>query len=356
LLPANRTVLLENWTIPPNELARDLAPYRAPERARGGPPTAATSVYALGILAWEAFVGHRPAEQPMVGAMQDELPSISQSRPSIFSPELDRIVAQAVAIDPNMRYASPIDFGRALDHYADASTGQTGRLATLPNITGLYAAPQPALQAAPSPQPQRRSFRRPQATSVAPVVAPPPPPHVLTELPTRMVTAPPPQNDQRTVDKQIKREVRREVRRQGCQRAIIKRSLQFLFVFLLLYGMYFGVSFAYDYVTGRLSQINPTDWVTSRLPNPSDFIPSWLRDSDLTATYRVTRPVNLRSAAGASSSETIVKVLDVGVRLQQIGPPQPDPDGQPYSWIRVLVLSDGTQGWVANQETSLEKQ
>jgi hypothetical protein len=171
-----------------------------------------------------------------------------------------------------------------------------------------------------------------------------------------MVTAPPPQNDQRTVDKQIKREVRREVRRQGCQRAIIKRSLQFLFVFLLLYGMYFGVSFAYDYVTGRLSQINPTDWVTSRLPNPSDFIPSWLRDSDLTATYRVTRPVNLRSAAGASSSETIVKVLDVGVRLQQIGPPQPDPDGQPYSWIRVLVLSDGTQGWVANQETSLEKQ
>jgi hypothetical protein len=255
-----------------------------------------------------------------------------------------------------MRYASPIDFGRALDHYADASTGQTGRLATLPGSTSTNVAYQPASQAEPAPQPQRRPFRRQQATSVAPAIAPPPPPPVLQELPAHTVTAPPQQYDQRSVDKQIKREVRREVRRQGCQRAIIKRSLQFLFAFLLLYGLYFGVSFAYDYVTGRISQINPTDWVTSRLPDPSDFIPSWLRESELTATYRVTRPVNLRSAAGASSSETIITVLDAGVRLQQLGPPQPDPEGQPYTWIRVLVLDDGTQGWVANLASSLEKQ
>ncbi|MDP9310580.1 MAG: serine/threonine protein kinase [Chloroflexota bacterium] len=361
LLPGGRAVLLENWTIPPSETVQDLAPYRAPERAAGGPPTPATSVYALGILAWETFVGRRPfdPQQPLGTQANQELPPISTVRPAIFSPELDRIVAQAVAPDPSLRYTTPIDFGRALDHYADASTAQTGRLATLPTgITATVPAqPTPVPAAAPAEAPQvrpKRAFRR--AQQAAPAVAPPPPPPVLqAPPPSRTMSAPAPQYNQQAVDQQIKREVKRQVRRQGCQRALIKRTTQLVLVFLLLYGIYLGIGYTYDWATGRLAQINPTEWLTSRLPNPSDFVPSWLRNpGELTATYRVTRPVRLRSSPGASADTNIVKVLEAGSRVQQIGPPEADPDGQPYTWLRVIVLDDGTQGWIANLEGLLE--
>lgn len=355
VLPGGRTVLLENWTIPASEIPGDLAPYRAPERAAGGPPTPATSVYALGILAWEAFVGQRP----LVAQSNQTLPFISQARPAIFSPELDRIVAQAVAPDPGLRYAAPIDFGRALDHYADASTAQTGRLATLPTgISSVVPAPPSRVQAAAqtaasSVQTKRASRRAPQA---APAVAPPPPPPVLdTPPPSRMMTAPARHYDQREVDQHIKREVKRQVRRQGCQRALIKRTTQLVLVFLLLYGIYLGVGYTYDWATGRLAQINPMQWFTSQLPDPNNLIPSWLRNpGEITATYRVTRPVRLRSSKGASDDTSIIRVIEAGAQVQQIGPPEPDPDGQPYTWMRVLVLDDGSQGWIANLEGLLE--
>lgn len=360
LLAGGRTVLLENWTIPPNEMTRDLAPYRAPERSQGGPPTPATSVYALGVLAWEAFVGHRPFDTPTVDPA-GEIPPISAARPSLFSPELDRIVAQAVASDPGLRYTTPTDFARALDHYADASTAQTGRLATLPRgataAQSTIAVMQP-VHPEPAAERPKRGLRRNRTTSVAPAIAPPPPPPMLPEPPaSRTVVAPAPQYDQRGMDKQIKREVKREVRRQSCQRALVKRSAQLLFVFLLLYGSYLGIGYAYDYATGQLAQIRPTEWLTRQLPDPADFIPSWLRNpGEITATYRVTRPARLRNAPGATDDATIVRVLEAGALVQQIGPAEPDPNGQPYTWMRVVVLDDATQGWIANLEGLLEKQ
>jgi hypothetical protein len=136
---------------------------------------------------------------------------------------------------------------------------------------------------------------------------------------------------------------------------LIKRTTQLVLVFLLLYGIYLGVGYTYDWATGRLAQINPVQWFMGQLPNPNDLIPSWLRDpGELTATYRVTRPVRLRSTKGASDDTTIVKVIEAGTRVQQIGPPEPDPDGQPYTWLRVIVLDDGSQGWIANLGGLLE--
>lgn len=372
LLTGGRTVLLEDWGLTPAEVTRDLAAYRAPERVRGAPPSAATSVYALGILAWEAFVGRRPFSGATADAIaqqqaQGELPPVSQARPSLFSPELDRIVAQAVAMDPGMRYTTPTDFGRALDHYADATSAQTGRLAALPYGTSA--------QPAPAPQPdtvrQRRTARpgrsgQPVATQAAPTIAPPPPPPVIRAEPpprTRTVApvmtraaAPPTDYDQRTIDKQIKREVKREVRRQGCQRALIKRSIQLLVVFGLLYGAWLGIQYAVDYASGRVQQLNPREWIAGRLPDVNDFIPDWVSDpGSLVATYRVTQPVNLRSEPSASD-ETLVATLEAGTLLQQVGAPQPDATGQPYEWLQVIVIPNGQRGWVANLQGRLERQ
>ena len=353
LLGSGRTVLVENWNMPPQNAPLDLAPYRAPERVAGAPPSEATSVYALGILAWEAFVGRRPFDGATPAEIaeqqrQGELPPISQARPTLFSPELDRIVAQAVASDPGMRYPSPVDFGRALDHYAAAVGAQTGRLASLP-----------VSQPEPETIKQRRPFaRRAPNTAAAPAIPPPPPPVIVQEPPrqTRTIAHAAPL-DQRALDKQVQRSVRKELRRQGCQRTLVKRSLQLLFVFLLLYGMYLGVRYTVDYVTGRIQQIDPGQWLSQQLPDLSDIVPSWVSTpNDLTATYRITQPINLRSEPGAITPETIVQVLEPGVRVQQLGPPQADPQGGQYQWIRVVVLPNGTQGWVALIGDRLERQ
>lgn len=371
LLPGGRSVLLENWTMTRESISLDLAAYRAPERLRGAPPSSATSVYALGVLAWEAFVGRRPFSGPTPESIaQQQLradpPPISQARPTVFSPELDRIIGQAVASDPAMRYPSPVDFGRALDHYADSVSAHTGRLPVQPYV------PEPEIQppsrgtrvgraligrrsqpvADDAPPPPHTSHRQRGA------VAPPPPPPVIRDEPppqTRTIV-PAPAYDQRDVDRQIKREVKRQVRRQGCQRAIVKRSLQLGFLILFLWGAWLGINYAVDYARGQVQQIDIGTWISRQLPDPSSLLPDWLRDpGSLTATYRVAQPVNLRNEPRVAD-ETFIMRLEAGTLVQQLGAPQPDESGQPYEWIQVIVLPSGERGWVANQANRLERQ
>lgn len=383
LLTGGRTVLLENWHMSPGEIAIDLAPYRAPERVAGAPPSPATVVYALGVLAWEAFIGRRPFNGSTPDAIarqqrQSELPPISHERPRVFSPELDRIVAQAVASDPNFRYSTPIDFGRALDLYADATNALTGRLATLPT-TGYTQT------VAPDTVQQRRSARLPfpgrrhqavDATNVQQAVAPqrsanpaarqsvappPPPPVIAAEPPPQTRTIVPPQRyDQRAIDQEIKRQVKREVRRQGCRRALIKRTAQLLIVFLVLYGAWLGINYAVDYARGQVQQINIGQWISQQLPDPNNLVPGWIRDlvqdpTSAVAQYRVTQPVNLRSEPRVAD-ETFIARLEPGAVLQQLGPAQPDAAGQPYEWIQVIVINSGQRGWIANQAGRIERQ
>ena len=354
LLAGGRTVLVENWNIQSNQISLDLAQYRAPERVAGGPPSPTTSVYALGILAWEAFVGRRPFSGATPDAIaqqqrQAELPPVSRARSTLFSPELDRIVAQAVAPDPRMRYPTPTDFGRALDHYADASSAQTGRLAAPP---GSWNAPATVSERRSS---RLRMPRRQSQTATAPAIAPPPPPPVIVEPPRQAVRPAP--VDQRALDKQIQHHVRREVRRQSCQRALIKRGLQLVLVFLLLYGGWLGIQYAVDYTTGRLSQLNANEWISRQLPDLNDFIPSWLRDpGSLIQSYRITLRTNLRQNPGANDDNPPIRVLEPGARVQQTGPAQPDPQGGPYEWLPVIALDDGTSGWIANLNNNLEPQ
>ncbi len=353
LLDGGRAVLLENWAVGRDAAAREFAAYRAPELVAGAQPSTATTVYALGILAWEAFAARRPfggttveeiARQQQAG----DPPPISDVRPALFSPELDRVLAQAVAGDATMRYQSPVDFARALDHLNDASRAQTGRLPSPLYGDTSRAAPAPSRRMPRLPLPGRRA-------APPPAVAPPPPPPVLAvEQPSVAVAAP--AYDQRVADQQIQRQVRREVRRQGCQRAIIKRSAQLLFAVVILYALWMGVNFAVDYASGQIARIESGEWLRRQLPDIDSLVPSWLRDpGSLTATYRVAQPVNLRSEPRVGD-ETLLHLLDTGTLLQQVGPPQPDAAGQPYEWIQVIVLPTAERGWVALQAGRLQRQ
>jgi hypothetical protein len=61
----------------------------------------------------------------------------------------------------------------------------------------------------------------------------------------------------------------------------------------------------------------------------------------------ITQAVNLRPTP--SIEDEPLRVLEEGTVLQRIGGPEPDLQGRALSWIKVIVVADGTEGWVAEQ-------
>ncbi|MDP9274392.1 MAG: serine/threonine protein kinase [Chloroflexota bacterium] len=108
------------------------ARYIAPERVEGGPVTARTDVYGLGLVAYELLTG-RPAFD---GATSEELvrarlvgspPSLRHARVGIDE-RLDPIVGRALATVPDRRYASAGAFARAFSEVADRDSDPTSSL------------------------------------------------------------------------------------------------------------------------------------------------------------------------------------------------------------------------------------
>jgi serine/threonine protein kinase len=111
------------------------ARYIAPERVEGGPVTARTDVYGLGLVAYELLTG-RPAFD---GATTEELvrerlvgppPSLRHARVGIDD-RLDAIVGRALATEPDRRYASAGAFSRAFSEVADRDSDPTSSLSRI---------------------------------------------------------------------------------------------------------------------------------------------------------------------------------------------------------------------------------
>jgi eukaryotic-like serine/threonine-protein kinase len=90
------------------------AQYLSPEQARGAPVTAASDLYAAGVVLYEMLTGKVPftGDSAIEIAMKhvNELPKPPSSLRPEIPPELDQIVLRALAKDPEDRYQTAEEF------------------------------------------------------------------------------------------------------------------------------------------------------------------------------------------------------------------------------------------------------
>jgi serine/threonine-protein kinase len=91
--------------------------YAAPEQLQGGRIDARVDVYALGCMLYQAVTGQVPFPRPvsaatMMAHMDDPRPAVSAAAPDAPA-ALDDVVRTAMAKDPDERYPSAGELGRA---------------------------------------------------------------------------------------------------------------------------------------------------------------------------------------------------------------------------------------------------
>ena len=107
------------------------AQYLSPEQAQGFEVTAASDLYSVGVILYEALTGRVPFEADSVVAVALKQVSEQPRPPSELNPAvsraLDAVVLRALAKEPANRFASANEFLRALDAAeADPEAGGLG--------------------------------------------------------------------------------------------------------------------------------------------------------------------------------------------------------------------------------------
>ena len=110
--------------------------YLAPEQIEGRPIDARVDVYALGCVLYEALTGKVPYPRDNNAAkiwahMSEPVPSVLESGPGIPT-AFDAVVRRAMAKDPNHRFLSADEMGRAVTAAAAGSAEAGGEAVVAP--------------------------------------------------------------------------------------------------------------------------------------------------------------------------------------------------------------------------------
>ncbi|MGB8343770.1 MAG: PQQ-binding-like beta-propeller repeat protein [Ktedonobacteraceae bacterium] len=101
--------------------------YMAPEQIYGDPHPASDQ-YALAVIAYEWLCGARPFTGEPFAVMYQHVhaqPPSLQEKVSTISPEIEQVILKALAKDPRQRYATVLDFAKALEEAVQAEIGET---------------------------------------------------------------------------------------------------------------------------------------------------------------------------------------------------------------------------------------
>ncbi len=93
-------------------------PYLTPEHVSGGPLTAATDIFGLGLLTFELLTGRHPYEGEAPDSLSQRvlrqpLPTLRELRSDLPS-YVEDVLSRATAVDPNERFAGAGDLAAAL--------------------------------------------------------------------------------------------------------------------------------------------------------------------------------------------------------------------------------------------------
>jgi serine/threonine protein kinase len=171
--------------------------YVAPEQIRGDNVDARTDVYALGGVLMHALTGHVPFERDsdvakMWGHINDPPVTPSSVLPGL-PPELDAVVLRAMAKEPDERYPSAGDLGRAALAAAEGQQPATPeRMVAVGEAAPAGAAPEPTIREAPAEPTTAAAAEPVPAAAPPPPPEPPPPPPTIPRPPAPQPVSPPP--------------------------------------------------------------------------------------------------------------------------------------------------------------------
>ncbi len=318
--------LLENWSTPLEEVAADIACYRAPERTEGQPASDASAVYSLGLLLYEMLTGRRMINGDDASAIAQahlsaHIPPLSQARPLLHVPALEHILSRATARHPEDRQPDAAALAHELDEMRRNLSSDTLKL------------DQPPVEA-PS---LRRRINRGARTLV-----PPRPPAPSETLPSMQPTIEEPAE-----------EVPRRMPRRFQQRSlggIITLVVLFLVVGFVTYSF---TSFAVD----KLLNVQlPRPSI--QVPNVGQIIslPEWLTgvvggSGDIMVVDGAVGGLNVRS--GPSLNADVIAVLPNGARVRKEGGPQAA-DGVNWLHIRTRLNDQTVEGWLSEKYVKSE--
>ncbi|MGA5305585.1 protein kinase domain-containing protein [Nucisporomicrobium flavum] len=156
LVRPNGTLVLTDFGIARSALVGQLtvagsvlgtASYISPEQASGAVATAASDVYALGVVAYQCLSGHRPFDgaTPIEIAMK-HVRDNPRPLPADIPPSVRAIVERAMAKDPNARWPTASAMASVARQAASSLTTQVHQ----PAVNGAGNAGRPVGSAAPN--------------------------------------------------------------------------------------------------------------------------------------------------------------------------------------------------------------
>ncbi len=139
------------------------AQYLSPEQAQGLPVTAASDIYSIGVLLYEALTARVPFEgdSPVTVALKQvsERPRPPSELNPAVSRALDAVVLKALAKDPANRFASAEEFDQALDSAElDPSGGGLGGTASYAAVAAAAGVPPTETTDEETPEEERGFF------------------------------------------------------------------------------------------------------------------------------------------------------------------------------------------------------